>query len=1046
MTIDSHQDMTQQKDVKFGSFRLSLANQCLWRNDQAISLTPKAFAVLCYLVERAGQLVSKDQLLNAIWPQTYVTDAVLKVCIREIRQALDDDARNPQFIETAHRRGYRFIGKVLTVESREPTRDKSAFASSFQPPTSKAHTTPLVGREAELRQLCEWLQRALRGERQVIFITGEPGIGKTALIEAFLESLTDLPGVADDPPSVLIARGQCLNQYGSGEAYLPVLDVLGRLCRGPACELLVELLHRHAPTWLVQMPWLIKESERDGVARETLGATRERMLRELTETIEQLTLEAPLVFVLEDMHWSDYSTLDFITAMAQRRECARLMVLATYRPVEIILSGHPLKTVKQELATHRRCQEIALEFLTQSAVTEYLKACLGDDAMAHQVAPVVHQRTDGNPLFMISMVDYLLRHEMLVRDEHGWHWKMPMGEIETAVPDSIRQIIEKQVERLPADQQQVLEAMSIAGIGVEFSAAAVAALLEADVVQAEEACEKLSRRRQFIEAVGVSELPDGTVCARYGFIHQLYQNVLYDRISPARRSRMHRQLGLAGERIFANDPSVIAGELAMHFERGREKRRAIHYLQQVAAKDVQRSANREAIAYLSRALKLAEQLPESDRPMARLELLEQRGRVYRSVGQMNKAVQDFTTMMSCAQQLGRVDRQVWALLLAASAQFWINRQRCLQAVDEAAALSEQIEDELLRAHMRGYCGHWSLNLRGWRDEDAQAFIAGLAAARQANEPSWLTLHTARESYFECMRSNYLAASRAAEAGMQLALQSGEAFDYMLAKFFGAWGLLHGGQWARVKASLQRGIQMAERNGHTVWAWLFRVALAWLYQEAYDFEQARALCEPAAQYARSSPQESGQLLFKSLIVSGLTYTGLEQWQQASACFDEITAHLSSERWVMDWILNAPLHYGLAECRFRQGDLDHAQHTAELLCELTSLVPERTYLALGHRLLADVAMSRRDWHQAEAQLTCALSALKAASAPLAQWRVYATAARFYEQRRSRSKAKSYWARSAAVLHQLADSLDQADGLRHTFLNHPAVQAIFHNAQPS
>lgn len=1035
--------MTQQQDIRFGSFRLSLINQCLWRNEQVVSLTPKAFAVLCHLVEHAGQLVSKEQLLNAVWPQTFVTDAVLKVCIREIRQALDDDAKNPRFIETAHRRGYRFIGKIQTTEPDPSARDFSPmFPASIQRSPSKTHMTTLVGRDVELAQLHQAWQRAVHGERQVIFVTGEPGLGKTALIETFLDRLTDALTVATNPLPVLIARGQCLDQYGSGEAYLPVLDALGRLCRGPARALLVELLRRHAPTWLVQMPWLIKESERDAVARETLGATRERMLREFTETIEQLTLEVPLVLVLEDMHWSDYSTLDLMTALAQRREYTRLLVLATYRPVEVILSRHPLKTVKQELSTHRQCQELALEFLNESAVEQYLNTCMRDDPLAHQLAPVVHQRTEGNPLFMVSVMDYLLRQEMLIHDEHGWRCKIPIEQIETVVPDSIRQIIEKQVERLPADEQRLLEAMSIAGMGVEFSAMAVAALLDADLVLTEEACETLARHGQFIKAAGVSEFPDGTVCARYSFTHQLYQNVLYDRIAPARRCRMHRQLGLAGEQVFANDPSAIAGELAMHFERGREERRAIHYLQQVAAKDVQRSANREAIAYLSRALKLVERLPETEQSAVSVDLLEQRGRVYRSIGQMSNAVQDFTLMMTCAQQLERVDRQVWALLLVASAQFWISRQRCLQAVDQATALSEQIDEELLRARLRGYCGHWSLNLRGWCDEDAQAFITGLAAARQANDPSWLSLYAARESYFECMRSNYPAAGRAAAAAMRLAVEAGEAFDYMLAKFFGAWAQLHGGQWGQMRRSLQRGIQMAERNGHTVWALLFRVALAWLCQEGFDFDQAQALYESALRHARTSPQESGQLLFKSLIVAGLTHMGLEQYDRASACFSEIMARQRDERWVMDWILNMPAYYGLGECQFRQGDLDQARETAQRLCELASLAPERTYLALGHRLLAEMAMNTHDWPQAEVELTRALALLDDVPAPLAQWRVYATAARLYEQRRATSKAKSYWRRSAAVLHQLADSLGDDDELRHTFLNHPSAQAILRN----
>jgi tetratricopeptide (TPR) repeat protein len=391
-----------------------------------------------------------------------------------------------------------------------------------------------------------------------------------------------------------------------------------------------------------------------------------------------------------------------------------------------------------------------------------------------------------------------------------------------------------------------------------------------------------------------------------------------------------------------------------------------------------------------------------------------------------------------------VGREVTALLLLSSAQFWISRELCLQAVDQATELSRHIQDDLLRARVRGYCGHWNLNLRGWRDDEAQAFVAGLQAARQSGDRSRLSLHVVRDCYFQCMRSDYAAACRAAEEGMQLALETGDAFDYMLAKFFGAWAMLHRGQWGHIPPSLQHGIEMAERNGHDLWARLFRMGLAWLYEEAFNFEPARALCEPAVQYARASPQETGQLLFKSLIVSGLAHTGLEQYDRAKECFGDIMTRLENERWVMDWILNAPLHYGLSECQLRQGDFNQAGQTAERLCELASLAPERTYLALGRRVLAEVAMAEKDWRRAEAELAQALTVLEDAEAPLAQWRVYATAAQLHARRRRKSEAKSYWARSAAVLHRLADSLGDAGDVRQTFFNHPSVQAIIRSAE--
>src|SRR5262244_1465190 len=111
-----------EQRIIFDPFSLDLVNECLWQGPKAIKLRPKAFAVLNYLLERPGQLVTKTQLLNSIWPETFVGDAVLKVTIRQLREALDDDPKSPRFIETAHRRGYRFIGQI--AESERMTADR----------------------------------------------------------------------------------------------------------------------------------------------------------------------------------------------------------------------------------------------------------------------------------------------------------------------------------------------------------------------------------------------------------------------------------------------------------------------------------------------------------------------------------------------------------------------------------------------------------------------------------------------------------------------------------------------------------------------------------------------------------------------------------------------------------------------------------------------------------------------------------------------------------------------------------------------------------
>ena len=314
--------MHQIHTMSFGPFHLNGEKSGLWHGEEETSLRPMPLAVLRYLAERPGELVPKEALLKDVWAGTYVTKTTLQVCIREIRQALGDEPAKPQFIETVGRRGYRFIAPLISppaVRSLEP---------GVLSPTLSPSAPKLVGREQELQHFRRCLGKAHDGTRQVVFVTGEAGIGKTSVVETFLDSLDG---------QVRIGRGQCLEQYGQGEAYLPVLEALGQLCRasgrepdeGDSC---IEVLRQYAPTWLVQMPALLRDEELSTLQLRVQGATQQRMLREMAEALEAMTAQQGLILWFEDLHWSDTGTLELIAYAAQRKMPARLLVIGSYRP------------------------------------------------------------------------------------------------------------------------------------------------------------------------------------------------------------------------------------------------------------------------------------------------------------------------------------------------------------------------------------------------------------------------------------------------------------------------------------------------------------------------------------------------------------------------------------------------------------------------------------------------------------------------------------------------------------------------------------------
>src|SRR5262245_19694312 len=330
-------------------------------------------------------------------------------------------------------------------------------------PTSERLAVSLVGREAELAALHQRLGTALQGQRQIVFLAGEPGIGKTALVDAFLAQL-------QARTDVRITSGQCVEQYGPGEAYLPLLEATARLCRAPGGERRIAALQRYAPSWLAQLPGLLEPQAFDRLQQRVQGTSRERMLREMAEAAEVFTTRRGLVVVLEDLHWSDVATLDWVTYMARRREPARLLILGTYRPADALATNHPLRGVVQELWARGQCEELRLAPLAEEAIAEYLAVRLNADVEARrvmplQLIPLLYHRTGGNPLFLVNTVDDLIRQGVLVEEAGQQTLRAEAVKvISESIPDTLRHLIERQLERLPEPEQRLLEGDSVAGV------------------------------------------------------------------------------------------------------------------------------------------------------------------------------------------------------------------------------------------------------------------------------------------------------------------------------------------------------------------------------------------------------------------------------------------------------------------------------------------------------------------------------------------------------------------------------------------------------
>jgi len=575
---------------RFASFWLDTANECLWQNGVQITLPPKPFAVLRYLVENPGRLITHNELLDALWPETYVQPQVLRTYMLDLRKILGDDRDQPRFIQTLPKRGYCFVASTV---------DRTGMEHRAVPATASPASKPfeIVGREEELARLRTLVESLATGQRQVVFVTGEAGIGKTALLDAFCRQAGSwLP--------VKVAHGQCIEGLGVKEEYYPLMVALGQLCSEPDGEKACRILARMAPAWLAIL-------RRDP----TEGATaHERTLGDICAAVEELAAETPLILLFEDLQWADLPTLQLISTLARRRAQARLMILATCTPQDTA-TDHPLRVLKQDLRMRRLCQEIALTPMSRAAVGELLCRELKQEVLPPGLAGFVHRQSEGNPLFAIAILEHLIGQRLLMRegtaDAPLWKLAGLSLELEAGVPDGLAKMIELEVERLSPHEQCLLEAGSL--MNFAFPAWAVAAALQMDLAEVEEACDRLARRLHFLERAGQDELPDGTHSAFYVFAHGLYREVLYNRQGTARRSSRHLRIAERLGVLFAGRKSAVAREMAMHYEAAHDWQRAVRALRAAAQQAVERKAHAEAGELLDRALRLAENLQENER-------------------------------------------------------------------------------------------------------------------------------------------------------------------------------------------------------------------------------------------------------------------------------------------------------------------------------------------------------------------------------------------------------------------------------------------------
>ncbi len=469
--------------------------------------------------------------------------------------------------------------------------------------------TPFVGRGAELARLEQSLARAAAGRGGMVLVTGEPGIGKTRSLEEFAQRARER--------GARVLFGACYDGE-SGPPFGPFAEAIAGHAKRVERGELERDLAGYAATLATLAPGL---RERLPDAPESVPLTPEeerwRLLDAVVQFLGALAKQAPVVLILDDLHWADRGSIAMLRHVARSARRGRLLVVGAYRDVELDRQ-HPLAEALAALRREVEYERIPLTGLAAGEVEELLVGLAAHDVPAALVA-AVNAETEGNPFFIREVLLHLVEEGRLRRDDDG-RWVTRLGVAELGIPEGVRQVIGRRLSRLSPEANRLLAAASGFGSAFRFDVAAGAAdLAEASALDALDA----ALEAQLVRPTGA---PD-----TYEFTHALVRSTLYAEQNASRQVRLHRRLAEELERTFGERASEHAAEIAQQYARSAAlpgAERGVSYALAAAERAESASAHEEAASFLRIALELASP-DDARRPrlLARLALALAWGRV-----------------------------------------------------------------------------------------------------------------------------------------------------------------------------------------------------------------------------------------------------------------------------------------------------------------------------------------------------------------------------------------------------------------------------------
>lgn len=607
-----------REKIEFADFTFETGGNILFRRGGGtIALEPSAARVLRFFLENEGRLISKEEILDTVWAEVFTTEDVLKRAVSQIRRALGDDAKNSRFIETHHRRGYRFVAGEKSEKVEEAVIQKIEQSENLDP-----HFDCFVGRGKEMDFLQTEFRRVLQGAGQPVLIAGEPGIGKTQAAAKFVE------WAEKEVKNVLPLRVRFFDYEAS---FLPAYDVFLDLLN-EACAAIFGAVEKIHLRGLVERELKLILPDELFNLTVNLGQTltdASRAIAPLAESFVRLSRLRPLVLIFDDVQWADETSRKIIGYLMRIAGNAPLMIVGLTRRGDAENSSGTLREWLEKQAVYRSFTTLEFTPLSnencRAVITEVFRGRLDANEISERDLQKLHAATGGNPYFLIETLRLLLNENVIEKTDSHWHWR---GLEDVPLPETVRMAARAKLVKLSDCARELVECAAV--LGDSFQIRTLALMPENDDDARLENCLDEAIAAQVLTEQNVSGADD---CQ---FYHTTLRRAVYMDLSPRRRKRLHTRAMRAIEASHAAELEKFTAALAAHAENANDYQASLKLNLQACRAAAARFDWLEAAELLNRAERAAAKISNLDEAQ-KLEFLSLQGEVYMSIGRRAEA-------------------------------------------------------------------------------------------------------------------------------------------------------------------------------------------------------------------------------------------------------------------------------------------------------------------------------------------------------------------------------------------------------------------------